>query len=891
MKLLAGQRYSLDDSVSFIQVVTGKIEAYAVTTDKASFRQSFLMNIEPGQAAFPAIDNKRIKVILFAVEDSEIENQNFDSQSVDNLKKLMKLWFKNLTGISWLGSLADRGDDVLLSWRKEIVLEDCKNLEELINSFKDNEQIFAMLLGVHFKSEDKRLSRRIQVKEYNKKLIIENSISNLLGEESVIIEKTGEKRNSKTEESIFIVRTIAKAFNMPVDNITISESMVKKLDAVGLLNRLVQKGNLQIRYISLPSEWYKKDMGVMIGYYGENKELAALIPESPSSYKVVTVQQPNGVKVTRKIAKEIGSDAFACYAGFMPKALSVFDMLKFMFMQCWKADYITILLVSLFAGLVPLVTPIITETIFQDIIPILDRQGLTTVTQVILVTAFTVGALSFIRSIAIIRISTKLQISSEAALWGRLMSLPPKFFRRFTVGELASRMNGFNTVKELVSGDFIGILLSFVFSFWSIILMCYYSFSLTFTALGVWLIHFLIISLIYYYTLNIQRKLVSSSNKTAGTVQQIFAGLAKFRVQGAEEQAYQLWSKDFGEQWKWNLKLRWLNNYTTIINTIQPFILTMLLYYIAIVGINENGASGGIGYPQFIAFSAAFTAFNSSLGTVLTFIVQLFRIQPQIENLKPILEEIPENTADKADASVLSGDIEVSHLSFAYEEGEEVLQDVSFHITAGENVAIVGKSGCGKSTLIRLLLGFETPKQGAIYYDGQDLSDVSLTSVRSQMGVVLQNGQLMAGDIFTNIVGTRLLSQEDAWRAAEAACIAEDIAKMPMGMQTYISEGSSNISGGQRQRILIARALVNKPSIIIFDEATSALDNYSQSVVTQSLDKLNATRIVVAHRLSTIRNCDRVIVLDAGRVAEVGTFDELVAKGGIFSELVKRQVV
>ncbi len=891
MKLLAGQRYSLDDSVSFIQVVTGKLEAYAVTTDKASFRQSFLMNIEPGQAAFPAIDNKRIKVILFAVEDSDIENKIFDSLSVDNLKILMKLWFKNLTGISWLGSLADRGDDVLLSWRKEIVLEDCKTHEELINSFKDNEQIFAMLLGVHFKSEDKRLSRRIQAREYNKKLIIENSISNLLGEESVIIEKTGEKRNSKTEESIFIVRTVAKAFNMPVDNITISESMVKKLDAVGLLNRLIQKGNMQIRYISLPSDWYKKDIGVMIGYYGENKELAALIPESPGSYKVVTVQQPNGIRVTRKIAQNIGSDAFACYAGFMPKALSVFDLLKFMFMQCWKSDYFTILVVSIFAGLIPLVTPIITETIFQDIIPILDRQGLTTVTQVILVTAFTVSALSFIRSIAIIRISTRLQISSEAALWGRLMSLPTKFFRRFTVGELASRMSGFNTVKELVSGDFIGTLFSFVFSFWTIFLMCYYSFSLTFTALGVWLIHFLIISLIYYYTLNIQRKLVSSSNKTAGTVQQIFAGLAKFRVQGAEEQAYQLWSKDFGEQWKWNLKLRWLNNYTTIINTIQPFILTMLLYYIAIVGINENGASGGIGYPQFIAFSAAFTAFNSSLGTVLTFIVQLFRIQPQIENLKPILEEIPENTADKADASVLSGDIEVSHLSFAYEEGEEVLQDVSFHITAGENVAIVGKSGCGKSTLIRLLLGFETPKQGAIYYDGQDLSDVSLTSVRSQMGVVLQNGQLMAGDIFTNIVGTRLLSQEDAWRAAEAACIAEDIAKMPMGMQTYISEGSSNISGGQRQRILIARALVNKPSIIIFDEATSALDNYSQSVVTQSLDKLNATRIVVAHRLSTIRNCDRVIVLDSGRVAEVGTFDELVAKGGIFSDLVKRQIL
>jgi ATP-binding cassette subfamily C protein len=893
MELIAGKRYPLDDSAGFIKVVAGKIEAYAVTANKASFRQSFLMNIEAGQAAFPAIDNKRIKVIIYAVEDSEVEEVRFDSQSVDNLKHQMELWLKNLTDVPWLSTLADHGDDVLLSWRKGNLFEKCNTVEELVKSFADNEQIFAMLLGVHFKSEDKRLSRRIQTKELNKKLILENSINNLLGEESIIVEKTGEKRNSKTEESIFIVRSVAKAFNMPVDNITISENMVKKLDAIGVLNRLIQKGNMQTRFITLPSEWYKKDIGVMIGYYGENKELAAFIPVSSSSYKMITVQQPNGVRITRKIAKDIGTDAFACYAGFQPKPLDVFELFKFMLLQCWKADYFTVLLVSVFAGLIPLVTPIITETIFQDIIPIFDRQGLATVTQVLMVTAFTVSALTLVRSIAVIRISTKVQITSEAALWGRLMSLPTKFFRRFTVGELASRMSGFDSVKELVSGDFIGTLFGFVFSFWSIFLMCYYSFMLTFAAIGVWLVYFLIISIFYYQTLNIQRKLVASSNKTSGTVQQIFAGLAKFRVQGAEEQAYQLWSKDFGEQWKWNYKLRWMDNYTTIISNIQPFILTMILYYIAILGMDgADGKTGSaIGYPQFIAFSAAFTAFNASFGSAIGFIIQLFRIQPHIENLKPILEEIPENTADKADASVLSGNIEVSHLSFAYEEGNDVLHDVSFKIMPGENIAIVGRSGCGKSTLIRLLLGFEQPKQGAIYYDGQDLSDVSLSSVRSQMGVVLQNGQLMTGDIFTNIVGTRLLSQEEAWEAAEAAGIAEDIANMPMGMQTVISEGSSNISGGQRQRILIARALVNKPSILIFDEATSALDNHSQSIVTQSLDKLNATRIIVAHRLSTIRNCDRIIVMDSGRIVEVGSFDELVAQGGIFSELVKRQVV
>lgn len=321
----------------------------------------------------------------------------------------------------------------------------------------------------------------------------------------------------------------------------------------------------------------------------------------------------------------------------------------------------------------------------------------------------------------------------------------------------------------------------------------------------------------------------------------------------------------------------------------------MILYYVAVYGMNEVGANGqatqGIGYAQFIAFNAAYSSFNGTLGSVIGLIGQYFGIQPQIENLRPILNEVPESVSDKIDAEVLSGVIEVNHLTFAYEGSDHnVLKDVSFKISAGENVAIVGKSGCGKSTLVRLLLGFEKPKSGSIYYDGQDLAELNLPSVRTQLGVVLQNGQLMTGDIFTNIVGTKLLTQEDAWAAAEAAGIAEDIAMMPMGMQTVISEGSSNISGGQRQRLLIARALVNKPSILIFDEATSALDNRSQAIMTESIDKLNATRIVIAHRLSTIRNCEKILVMDDGKIVEIGNFDELLAKNGIFTELVKRQI-
>jgi len=299
----------------------------------------------------------------------------------------------------------------------------------------------------------------------------------------------------------------------------------------------------------------------------------------------------------------------------------------------------------------------------------------------------------------------------------------------------------------------------------------------------------------------------------------------------------------------------------------------------------------GISYASFLAFQSACTGFNSALNRFLAGLGQFLAVQPQLENLRPFLEEEPESMDDRMEAGALSGAIEVRELTFSYSDGgRNILNGISFRIRAGESVAIVGRSGCGKSTLIRLLMGFERPKRGGIYYDGQDLAELSLPSVRAQLGVVLQNGQLMSGDIYTNIAGTNALTQEQAWEAAEAAGVAEDIRNMPMGLQTIISEESSNISGGQRQRILIARALAAKPAIIIFDEATSALDNRSQAIVTESLERLRVTRIVVAHRLSTIQNADRILVMDQGRIVESGSYEELMAQGGLFADLARRQI-
>ncbi|ORU00688.1 putative ABC transporter, multidrug efflux family [Anaerovibrio sp. JC8] len=903
MELQAGKRWQLTSEDSFFVLTAGQVEVYAVTQGEQDYRQAYLLTLEAGKAIFPALDEfGEIAYQLYAVTDSVLEEHSFAELSNEEMLPLMQGWFKGLGTIVWVKRLAALGDDMLSLWPKDKLFKDSLgSREELVDVFSKHQRIFAMLQGMRFLSANKRLARRQKIIARQKKWLIKDAISILMGEDEIFFEENSTEHEGRLiDEAVFIIKQVGKSLSMPEMEISLSTEIAKKLDSLNLLRRLSQKANIELRLVSLEgNDWFKKDTGVMIGYYGEKKELAAILPEAPGRYKLVTKSRPEGIPLNAEEADRLDGDAFICYAGFPRRKLKIMDVLRFMFQQCWKADYRTIILVSFCAGLIPLVTPVITETIFQDIIPILDREGLVTVTQVVMVTSFTMAALSMIRAVAVMRISTRLDMAVEAALWGRLLSLPQKFFHKFTTGELASRMRGMEAVKDVVSGNFVGTVFNTIFSFWSLLLMCWYSVKLTAAAVAVWLVWCIVTAFIYRRVLGFQRNLIAASNAEAGMVQQLFAGLAKFRVHGAEEQAYHLWSKVFGETWKWNLELRWQNNYNTIIAAIQPFILNMILYYMVIYGLQEgvnDGTGGtvvkaGIGYAQFLAFEAAFSSFNGTLNSLIPLIGTFFTIQPHIENLRPILQEVPETTEDKLEADPLSGAIEVSHLTFAYGEGKkDVLHDVSFQVAAGENVAIVGHSGCGKSTLVRLLLGFEQPKSGAIYYDGQSLANLSAPSVRSQMGVVLQNGQLMSGDIFTNIVGQSALTLDDAWEAAEAAGIAEDIREMPMGMQTVISEGSSNISGGQRQRIMIARALAGRPAMLIFDEATSALDNRTQSIVTKSLNKLHTTRLVIAHRLSTIRECDRILVMDKGSIVESGTYDELLAQNGVFAQLVKRQV-
>ena len=360
-------------------------------------------------------------------------------------------------------------------------------------------------------------------------------------------------------------------------------------------------------------------------------------------------------------------------------------------------------------------------------------------------------------------------------------------------------------------------------------------------------------------------------------------GIQKIRLSGSEKRVFARWGRLYAR----NAKLEYnppafvkLNGVITSAITLAG---TIVLYYLAV--------KTNVALSEYIAFNAAYGRLAAAFTALTGIAISVASIKPVLEMAEPLLKAEPEVNGDKQTVPQVSGHIELSHVSFRYEENMPyILNDLSLSVKAGEYVAIVGRTGCGKSTLVRLMLGFEKPEKGAVFYDRHDLNSLDPRSLRKQIGVVIQNGQLFQGDIFSNItISAPQLTLDEAWEAAEIAGIAQDIREMPMGMQTVISEGQGGISGGQKQRLMIARAIAPKPKILIFDEATSALDNKTQKQVSEALDRLNCTRIVIAHRLSTIRNCDRILVMDNGAIIEEGNYDQLIEKNGYFAELVARQ--
>jgi ATP-binding cassette subfamily C protein len=656
-------------------------------------------------------------------------------------------------------------------------------------------------------------------------------------------------------------------------------------DEIDWLAEICESSQVRKRQVSLSGSWWKEDGLPLLCF---NKNTGSPIPLIPSEKGYCYLNESAKLTlVTPELVANLERHAWIFYRSLGDLGSDLIQLIKFGSLGA-SQDYWRIGLMSLAVGLIGLIIPIATGSIFDTIIPGADKGQMFQIALALVAAGLAAGLFEATRAYATLRVEGRLDIAIQSGIWDKLVRLPAPFFRQYSSGDLAMRANGVITILRVVSGSTLQTLMSAVFSTISLALLFYYSVKLALVAL---FLVILAVSFMFgfgYLKLVNERKVAQVEGEISGFVFQMLSAISKLRSSGAESRAFLRWSSKYGSQQAFSYKARRAGVYIDIFNSIFPTFCNLAIFFTIAFYLSADVT---FGTGQFMAFTAAFTSFLTAMIAASSALMSVLSVIPTYERALPILDSIAEVNESKTHPGVLSGSIEINRLNFKYDTaGPYILRDFNLKIGAGEFVALVGGSGSGKSTLLRLLLGFEKASQGAIYYDNKNLSDLDVVALRRQLGVVLQNGQLMTGDIFSNITGSSLMSQDDAWLAAESAGVADDIRAMPMGMFTMVSEGGSTLSGGQRQRVMIARAIAHRPRILFFDEATSALDNNTQSLVTQSLDRLNATRIVIAHRLSTVINADRIIVMESGRIVEMGTYEQLMLSNGSFAELARRQM-
>ncbi|NEU78745.1 NHLP bacteriocin export ABC transporter permease/ATPase subunit [Nostoc sp. UIC 10630] len=656
------------------------------------------------------------------------------------------------------------------------------------------------------------------------------------------------------------------------------------------LQAIARASRLRTRTISLQGQWWKKDCGAMLAYTLEDNNPVALLPVSDTRYEIFDPIKRSRTPVNAKTAIKLALTGYTFYRPLPDKVLTTIDLLKFALQGHYK-ELLIVLAAGMATSLLGMIVPQAMAILIDSAIPDANRGLLVQIALALLATAFGSTLFQLAQGFAIMRVETFADASTQAAVWDRLLNLKASFFRQYSTGDLNSRVSAISQIRQKLSSTVLRSIFTSLFAFLNLGLLFYYNGSLALIATLVAFVNITITLVSGIYTLRKVRPLLELQGQLSGVMVQLINGVSKLRVAGAEARAFAFWGKQYSQQIKWMLSTQGIEDALAVINKILPVLTTAILFWFASSLLQQaNSPEGGLSTGVFLAFNAAFGTFIGGATSLSGTIIDVLQVVPLWERAQPILESKPEVDSEKTDPGRLSGRLVVDHVIFRYrDDGPLTLDDVSIHAEAGEFIAFVGASGSGKSTLFRLLLGFDVPESGTIYYDGQDLTGLDIHAVRRQLGVVMQNSRLTSASIFENIASGAMISMDEAWEAARMAGFAEDVESMPMGMHTVISEGGTNISGGQRQRLLIARSLVLKPKILLFDEATSALDNRTQAIVSQSLERLKVTRIAIAHRLSTIRNADRIYVFENGRVVQEGSFDQLANQPGLFAQLMARQ--
>ena len=637
------------------------------------------------------------------------------------------------------------------------------------------------------------------------------------------------------------------------------------------------------RPVSLSQDWYKDSVGPLLCETAEGGVVACL-PRGLRGYTYHDYATGKRVTLNRKTADNLTGEAICFYKPLPLKALNIKDLITYMLGTLSGGDFVLVGAGTLAVTLIGLLLPYVNNLIFDQVIPSGEMSLLLPITCLMAGVTISTLLIQITKDIITGRLSTKTNMAVEAAAMMRTLSLPASFFKKYSAGELSSRVNSIKSLFSMISDAILSTGLTSVFSLIYIGQIFKYAPGLVVPALAVVLATVVISIVTSLVQMRVGQARMEQSAKESGTVFSLINGIQKIKLAGAERRAFTKWAEGYTKAAKLQYSPPPLITFSGVLTTAISLVGTIAIYYFAV--------ASKVSVANYMAFNVSYGmvsgAFTSLAGVALT----AANIKPVLHMVEPILKTVPETGENKRMVTRLSGGVELNNISFRYQEGmPNVLDDLSIKIRPGQYVAIVGRTGCGKSTLIRLLLGFERPQKGAVYYDGMDIDHLDLRSLRRHIGVVLQDGRLFQGDVFSNItISQPNLTMADAWKAAEMAGIAEDIRSMPMGMHTLIMGGNSGISGGQAQRLMIARAIAPKPRVLIFDEATSALDNITQKKVSEALDSLKCTRIVVAHRLSTIIHCSRILVLDGGKIIQDGTYDELIQNpSGLFYDLVRRQ--
>ncbi|MEM7203172.1 MAG: NHLP bacteriocin export ABC transporter permease/ATPase subunit [Planctomycetota bacterium] len=654
---------------------------------------------------------------------------------------------------------------------------------------------------------------------------------------------------------------------------------------------IARASQLRARPVELLGRWWRRDHGPLL-LFGDAGEPLAWVRRR-GSYGAYDPSRQIWTRGSRVRRAHVAARAWTVYRTLPGRPLGLREVLTFA-LAGRRGELAWIFVTGLVATLLGMVVPQVTALLMDHAVPDANRRYVLELGAMLVAAACAQAVFRLCQAVVVLRLAVASGAATQVAVWDRVLRLHASFFRRFSSGDLHARVQATSEICQELSGGALVCLFTGMLAFLNLGLLLWYSPLLAAVAAGIGVV---VVAATLIIGTKMRRRLrhwTEAEGRRFGFVVQLTAAIGKLRVAGALGRAGVVWRR----RYRSNLGLRAasdrLEDRLRLCYAIVPIVSTAILMIVA----HREWAAGGVGTGSagltlgtFLAFSAAFATFLSSLLALGETVTSLLDAEAKAGRVRPILDAPLENGPSHVDPGRLSGRLALSDVHFGYDDERPVLRGIDLHAAAGEFIAIVGGSGSGKSTVLRLLLGFEAPMQGRVTYDDSDLAVLDATAVRRQLGVVLQGARLDARSIFENLAGGEPLSLEVAWEAAAAAGLADEIAKLPMGMHTLVGNGGIHLSGGQRQRLLLARAFVRRPRIWLLDEATSALDHHTQAVVAASIEKLDVTRVVVAHRWSTIRDADRIYVLDEGTIVQQGGFDALMQdRGGVFARAMQQQM-